>query len=310
MTAPLPAVAFDDVSRRFGATLALDGVDLAIGTGETVALLGPNGAGKTTAISIMLGLVEPGSGSARTLGLAPRDAVRSGRIGAMLQSAGLPIGATVGDLVDLARGLYPAPSPRDAILERSGLTALVKRRVDTLSGGESQRVRFAIAIAGDPDLVFLDEPTVAMDVESRRAFWGDMRRFADEGRTVLFATHYLDEADHVAGRIVVLDHGRVVADGTPAELKAGVSERTVRFSLRPGDVASDALFRGLPGVTTLDRNGGAIALTSSDADATVRALVAADVAFRHLEVTGADLDAAFLALTGGDAVAGSGRRAA
>ena len=300
-TTPPPAdtaaVAFDGVSRRFGDTLALDDVALGIASGETVALLGPNGAGKTTAIGIMLGLLEPSSGRARTLGLDPRDAVRSGRVGAMLQSAGLPPGARVGQLVDLARGLYPNPSPRAAILERAGLADLVNRRAETLSGGEAQRVRFAFAIAGDPDLVFLDEPTVAMDVESRRAFWDDMRRFAAEGRTVLFATHYLDEADHVADRILVLDRGRIVGDGSPAALKATVTERTVRFSLGEGDPSGDVALRALPGVIGLDRHGTSLTLLSADADETVRGLVSTGVAFRHLEVAGADLDAAFLALT-------------
>ncbi|HEY4190015.1 MAG TPA: ABC transporter ATP-binding protein [Candidatus Limnocylindrales bacterium] len=295
-TARPTAVAFDGVTRRFGETTALDDVALDIAAGETVALLGPNGAGKTTAIGIMLGLIEPSAGHARTLGLTPHDAVRSGRVGAMLQSAGLPPGARVGELIDLARGLYPHPSPRDAILERAGLTDLVGRRAETLSGGEAQRVRFAFAIAGDPDLVFLDEPTVAMDVESRRAFWDDMRRFAAEGRTVLFATHYLDEADHIADRIVVLDRGRIVGDGSPSALKATVTERTVRFSLA-GDPSGDDALRALPGVVGLDRHGDSMALLSRDADETVRGLVAAGVAFRHLEVAGADLDAAFLALT-------------
>ena len=305
-TSPVPfqprptAVDFDGVSRRFGDTRALDDVSVAIEAGETVALLGPNGAGKTTAIGIMLGLLEPSSGRAATLGMAPHDAVRSGRVGAMLQSAGLPPGARVGELVDLARALYPAPSPRDAVLERAGLTALVNRRAETLSGGEAQRVRFAFAVAGDPDLVFLDEPTVAMDVEARRAFWEDMRRFAAEGRTVLFATHYLDEADHIADRIVVLDHGRIVGDGSPAELKATVTERVVRFALPTADAAGDAVLAGLPGVLRVERHGASLSLPTTDADATVRGLVAADVAFRHLEVAGADLDAAFLALTSGE----------
>ncbi len=307
--APTPAaaaaVAFDGVSRRFGDTIALDDVALGIARGETVALLGPNGAGKTTAIGIMLGLLEPSAGQARTLGLAPVDAVRSGRVGAMLQSAGLPPGARVGELVDLARALYPAPSPRDAILERSGLTELVNRRSETLSGGEAQRVRFAFAIAGDPDLLFLDEPTVAMDVESRRAFWNDMRRFAAEGRTVLFATHYLDEADQVADRIVVLDRGRIVGDGSPTTLKATVTERTVRFGLPDGDASRDATLGALPGVIGLDRHGATMTLLSRDADETVRGLVGAGIPFRHLEVTGADLDAAFLALTSGQAPARS-----
>jgi ABC-2 type transport system ATP-binding protein len=307
-TASLPAPAarpsaidLIGVSRRFGDTNALDGVDLHIGIGETVALLGPNGAGKSTAISIMLGLLAPSAGEARTLGLAPHDAVRSGRVGAMLQSASLPAGARVGELVDLARGLYPSPAPRSAILERSGLTGLAGRRADTLSGGETQRVRFALSIAGDPDLVFLDEPTVAMDVEARRAFWVDMRRAASEGRTVLFATHYLDEADSIADRIIVLDHGRVVAAGSPAELKAGVAERTVRFAWT-GDGAitgGDAVLRALPGVAAVERRGETIVLTCHDADAAVRGLVASRIDFRHLEVTGADLDTVFLALTNG-----------
>jgi ABC-2 type transport system ATP-binding protein len=289
------AVRFTGVSRRFGEALAIDDVSLVIPLGETVALLGPNGAGKTTAISMMLGLLEPSAGVARVLGSTPADAVRSGRVGAMLQSAGLPLGARVGEIVDLARALYPGPSPRDTIVGRAGLDGLESRRVETLSGGEAQRVRFAMAIAGDPDLVFLDEPTVAMDVESRRDFWADMRRFAAEGRTVLFATHYLDEADQVADRIVVLDRGRVVADGSPARLKAGVTERTVRFA---GDPASVPLLGRLPGVTSVEVHGDTVALATSDADETVRALVRGGHPFHHLEVAGAALDDVFLALTG------------
>jgi ABC-2 type transport system ATP-binding protein len=294
------AVAFDGITRRFGATTALDAVDLRIGVGETVALLGPNGAGKSTAIAIMLGLLPPTEGRAQTLGLTPQEAVRSGRVGAMLQSATLPAGARVGELVDLARALYPSPAPRDTILARAGLAALAGRRADTLSGGETQRVRFALAIAGDPDLVFLDEPTVAMDVEARRAFWVDMRQAASEGRTVLFATHYLEEADSVADRIIVLDHGRVVAAGSPSELKAGIAERTVRFAWS-GDGTDDGVLRALPGVVALDRRGETVSLTCGDADAAVRALVGTGIDFRHLEVAGADLDTVFLALTGGAA---------
>ena len=291
------AVRFEGVTRTFGPTTALVGVDLEIRTGETVALLGPNGAGKSTAIAIMLGLLEPSSGRARTLTLDPGDAVRSGRVGAMLQTAALPAGALVGELIDLVRGLYRSPLPRGAVLERAGIAGLAGRRADTLSGGEAQRVRFALAVAGDPDLVFLDEPTVAMDVESRRAFWADIHRAAGEGRTVLFATHYLDEADQVADRIVVLEQGRVVANGSPASLKASVAHRSVRFTLLDPD--DDGRFAVLPGVTTVDRRGNVISLASLDADATVRALVSAGVPFRNLEVAGADLETAFLALTGG-----------
>ncbi len=305
-TARATAIAFDGVSRRFGDTLALDDVALGIARGETVALLGPNGAGKTTAIGIMLGLLEPSAGRARTLGLAPRDAVRSGRVGAMLQSAGLPPGARVGELVDLARGLYPNPSPRAAILERAGLGDLVNRRAETLSGGEAQRVRFAFAIAGDPDLVFLDEPTVAMDVESRRAFWEDMRRVRARG-------------PHGAVRDPLPRRGRPRRGPDPRPRPR--PRRGRRLAGRPqghghgADGARspcptpgprrDAELRALPGVIGLDRHGTSMSLLSRDADETVRALVASGVAFRHLEVAGADLDAAFLALT-----SDGGRRAA
>ena len=284
------AVELDGTTRRFGGTLALDDCRLVIEPGETVALLGRNGAGKSTAIGLMLGLLDPSTGRVRTLGLDPRAAVRSGRVGAMLQAGGLPFGARVGELVDLARSMAPVPLTHDAVLGRAGLVALAGRRVDTLSGGETQRVRFAMAIAGDPDLVFLDEPTVAMDVESRRAFWDDMRRSAAEGRTVLFATHYLDEADQVADRIVILDNGRVVADGSPASLKASVRERTVRFVLEGASVVEPRL-TGLPGVESMTRHGDTIALTTRDADQTVRTLVASQIAFRDLEVVGADMDA-------------------
>ena len=292
----IQAVDFDGVSRRFGATLALDGVRFQAGVGETIALLGPNGAGKSTAIGVMLGLLEPSDGTVRVLSQSPRAAVRSGRVGAMLQTATLPVGARVVELVELARGLYPNPLPRDAVLDRAGLADLAGRRADTLSGGEMQRVRFALAIAGDPDVIFLDEPTVAMDVESRRAFWADMRRYAADGRTVLFATHYLDEADQVADRIVVLDHGRIAADGSPSALKGSVAERTVRF-VWPVAGSDDTVLLALPGVTAADRHGEVVSLQSTDSDATIRAIVDADIAFRQLEVAGATLDTAFLALT-------------
>jgi ABC-2 type transport system ATP-binding protein len=291
---PAPGVDFDAVTRRFGATLALDAVSLDIPAGQTVALLGPNGAGKSTAINLMLGLLEPSSGTVRTLGLAPRAAVATGRVGSMLQSAGLPAGALVGELVEFVRALYPRPLSRSAVLDRSGLGALANRRVESLSGGEGQRVRFALAIAGDPQLVFLDEPTVAMDVESRRAFWDDMRRSAAEGRSVLFATHYLEEADQVADRIIVLDHGRVVADGTGSSIKAGVAERTVRFSLADADAAG---LEQLAGVTSVQIRGEEVTIVSRDADATVRSLATSEVPFRHLEVAAADLETAFLQLT-------------
>jgi len=291
---PYAAVRFADVTRRFGDVTAIDGIDLDIRPGETVALLGPNGAGKSTAISMMLGLLRPTSGTVTTLALHPADAVASGRIGSMLQTSGLPINVHVGELVDFARRLYPHPLPKAAIVERAGLAGLLDRTTDGLSGGEAQRLRFAFAIAGDPDLVFLDEPTVAMDVEMRRAFWADMRRSADEGRTILFATHYLEEADQVADRVVVLDHGRIAADGTSRAIRARVTEKSVTFDLVDPD---PAVLGDLPGVTGTVIHDGAVRLTTSDADATVRALYAAGLPIRNLEVVGADLEDAFIALT-------------
>jgi ABC-2 type transport system ATP-binding protein len=295
------AVAFAGVTRLYGSTVALDGVDLRVAAGETVALLGPNGAGKSTAIGLMLGLLQPTSGTVEVLGHAPSVAVRGGRIGAMLQESGLPILTRVDELVDMIRGLSPHPMNRSEVLRRAGLTALADRRTETLSGDELQRLRFALAIANDPDLLFLDEPTVAMDVESRRSFWDDMQRFAAEGRTILFATHYLEEADQVADRIVVLDHGRIVADGTGAEIKSANRGRQVRFQLADAD--ADRL-AALPGVTAVRLSGAAVILETTDPDATARALLRSDLDAHDVEISGPDLEDAFLALTA------SGRQAA
>ena len=291
------AVRFGAVTRHFGETVALDAVDLRIGAGETVALLGPNGAGKSTAIGLMLGLIDPTAGRVEVLGQAPRAAVRGGRIGAMLQESGLPIFARVGEMVELVRSLSPHPMPTAEVLRRAGLTSLAGRRTESLSGGEAQRVRFALAIAGDPELLFLDEPTVAMDVETRRAFWVDMRTFAAEGRTILFATHYLEEADQVADRIVVLDHGRIVADGTAAAIKRGAVARTLKFRLAAAD---QVLLAALPGVQSVDIAGDRVALQTADPDATARALLRTDLEVRDLELGGPDLEDAFLAITGGE----------
>ncbi|HEX5467015.1 MAG TPA: ABC transporter ATP-binding protein [Candidatus Limnocylindrales bacterium] len=297
-TKPTMAVSFTGVTKRYGAVTALSDLELQLGAGSTVALLGPNGAGKSTAIGLMLGLLHPDAGTVTVLGQSPASAVSAGRVGGMLQESGLPVGVTVAELVDFVRSLYPHPLSRADVLAQAGLADLAARQVERLSGGETQRVRFALAVAGDPDLVFLDEPTVAMDVETRQAFWRDIRGFAAAGRTVLFATHYLEEADQVADRIVVLDHGRTVADGTPSALKAMAAGRVVRFTLPSADSAAQrAALRALPGVTEVAIHGDDVTLRSADADATVRAAFAADLPLRDLEVTGLDLEAAFLALT-------------
>jgi len=292
-----PALRFSGVVHRYRSILALDHLDLEVARGETLALLGPNGAGKSTAISILLGIQRPQEGEVSVLGTDPRSALASGKVGAMLQvggARGLPHGVRVGDLVAMTSSLYRHPAPVARTLARSGLTALAERQTQRLSGGQAQRVRFALAIAGDPELVFLDEPTVAMDVEGRRRFWAMMRDFSREGRTVVFATHHLDEVDAVADRIVVMRKGAVVANGAASTIKAAVPTRRVRFTSAGVDPAR---LRDLDGVNAACVRGSQVVLDSLDADATIRALVATGVAFTDIEVTGADLEQAFVALT-------------
>jgi ABC-2 type transport system ATP-binding protein len=304
LTRPRPvALSFRGVTHRYGPRIALDHLDLKVPQGEVLALLGPNGAGKSTTISALLGLVRPQEGHVEVLGTDPRQSVADGRVGAMLQSGsgiGLPPGVRVDEALSLVRSLYHQPAPRDQIIERADIGALLRRRTDRLSGGQAQRVRFAIAIAGDPEVVFLDEPTSAMDVESRQGFWRMMRDFGNEGRTVLFATHHLTEADEIADRVVVLNHGKVVADGPGATLKAAVATRRLRFVT---DSPCRATLSELEGVTEVDVCGTGVSIDSLDADATIRDLVGRRVPFRDLEVTGAGLEQAFVALTacGGEA---------
>lgn len=292
-----PALRFDDVVRRYGAHVALDHLSLQVARGETVALLGPNGAGKSTTISLLLGLLRPHAGSVQVLGTSPRHAVAQGRVGAMLQTgsgSGLPPGVRVDRALQLVRRLYHHPASFDVTVERAGIGELLGRQTHRLSGGQAQRVRFAVAIAGDPELVFLDEPTAAMDVESRRSFWRMMREFGRQGRTIVFATHHLQEADQIADRVIVINHGRVVANGPGATLKAAVAARQVRFVTERPD---EALLDRLEGVTDVAVQGRGVTLNSLDADATIRALVRRGVAFCDLEVTGAGLEEAFVALT-------------
>ena len=294
MTNDTIAARFDGVVKTFGAVRAVDGLDLTITAGETVALLGPNGAGKSTSIGMLLGLFPPDRGEISLFGTDVATAVRAGRIGAMLQEAKLPRNARVGELIDFVRAIYPDPVPRADVLATAGLTDLADRPVDRLSGGQSQRVRFALAFAGGPDLLVLDEPTAALDVEARRDFWTAMRGYADRGHTVLFSTHYLEEADANADRIVVIGDGRLRANGTPEQIKRTVTGRTVAIDL---DGRGAAGLETLPGVVSVTVRGDRARLRSSDADATVVALVRERGGVTNLEVTGADLEEAFLALT-------------
>jgi ABC-2 type transport system ATP-binding protein len=285
--------------KSFGPVRAVDGVDLDIVAGETVALLGPNGAGKSTTIDILLGLTRPDAGRVSVFGRDPQAAAQAGMVGAMLQSGGLLSEVSVGELVGLAASLYPRPMPVGEALERAGVAALARRRTNGLSGGEKQRVRFALALVPDPDLLVLDEPTVAMDVTTRRAFWASMRDLTASGRTILFATHYLEEADQFAGRVVLMAHGRVVADGPASAVKAIVGGRTIRATLPAATSTSElrATLAGLPGVSAVDITGDTVTLRSTDSDAALRALLAGWPAARDIEVAGADLEDAFVALT-------------
>lgn len=288
------AVRFEQVVVRYGDIVALDHATFRLRPGETVAMLGPNGAGKSTAVDVLLGLRTPAAGKVRVLGGPPARAVAAGRVGAMLQHAGLPAGAGVAEIVELARALYRNGRSRDELLAMAGLAGLARRRVEKLSGGQAQRVRFALALAGRPDLLFLDEATVALDVEARREFWRIVREVTAEGATVLFTTHDLHEADAYADRIVVLHRGRVIADGAPSTVKAGITDRTVRCTL---DAPDPVALGALPGVLEVSVRGREVVLRTKDADATMRSLYATVPTVQDLQVTGADLEEALLALT-------------
>ena len=283
---------FHAVSKRFGDTLALGALDLALAPGVT-ALLGPNGAGKTTAVRLLLGLGAPTSGTVTVLGGDPRRPATRARIGAMLQVAKVPETLRVREHVELFRRYYPRPLAVGAVVEAAGLAGLEHRLFGTLSGGERQRVLFALALCGDPDLLVLDEPTVGLDVEARRALWDGVRRLGDAGRAVLLTTHHLDEADALARRIVVLARGAVVADGTPAEVKARVAGRQVRCRTR----VPLAEVVALPHVVRARRDGDVTEIATGAAEDVVRALLARDPALADLEVRGAGLEEAFLAVT-------------
>ncbi|MET8263586.1 ABC transporter ATP-binding protein [Micromonospora arida] len=293
MTSTHPAVELDGLTKSFGAVTAVDGLSLRVQPGEVVAFLGPNGAGKTTTIDMLLGLSRPDKGTVRVLGGTPDDAVARGRVAAVLQTGGLLKDLTVGETVRMTAHFYRHTRPAAEVLERAGITDIADRVVGRCSGGQQQRLRFALALLPDPDLMVLDEPTTGMDVEGRRDFWQALRRDARRGRTVIFATHYLDEADAYADRIVLVRQGRIVADGTTAEIKNLAAGRTVRATL-PG--ADQAALAALPGVDAVEVRGDSVLVRTGDSDAIARHLLTRTAA-RDVEITSRNLEDAFLALT-------------
>ena len=294
--AAAPAVEASGLRKSFGKVRAVDGVDLHIRPGEIVAFLGPNGAGKTTTIDMLLGLATPDSGDIRIYGSTPRAAIARGQVSAVMQTGGLLKDLTVRETVRLTASLFADSRPVDEVLERAGILEIADRLVEKCSGGQQQRLRFAMALLSDPGLLILDEPTTGMDVEGRRDFWSAIRSDAARGRTVIFATHYLDEADAYADRIIMIRRGRIVADGTAAEIKALAAGRTVRATVADLDQAAVA---AVDGVDSVALRGGQLTVRTRNSDAVARYLLTRTDAV-DLEITSHNLEDAFLALTSDD----------
>ncbi len=278
-----------------GPIRAVRGIDVAISAGETVALLGPNGAGKSTTIDMLVGLLTPDEGSVSVFGYDPAEAVARGTVGGMLQTGQLIRDLSARELVAMMASLYPAPLDVEETLALAGVSEIAAQRTNKLSGGQTQRVRLAVALVSDAELLVLDEPTVALDVEGRQAFWTTMRAYAARGKTIVFATHYLEEADAYADRAVLIAHGAIVADGPTTEIRAMVGTRTIRATLPAVDVEQ---LMTLPGVNSAERRGEAVVMHCADSDAAIRALLAAYPDVRDIEIAAAGLEQAFLALTG------------
>lgn len=291
----LPELAIDieAVSKSYGEVHAVDGLTVRVERGQAIGLLGPNGAGKSTSLDMLLGLVRPDEGRIRLFGRRPADAIRAGQVGAMLQTGGLMPEVTVRDVIRLVHRLARHPLPFPEIVRQADIEDILGHRVDKLSGGQRQRIRFALAIVEDPELIVLDEPTAGMDVAARHRFWETMRAQAASGRTMLFATHYMEEADSAADRVLVMHQGRLLADSTPAELKARTGLRRMSFSCE----AAEETLQALPGVVDVQARHGSVVLHSDDSDATVDALVRRELRPRDLEITGLGLEQAYLSLT-------------
>ena len=292
-----PVVSFENVRKTYGKVRAVDGLTMELRPGETVAFLGPNGAGKSTSLDMLLNLRKPDHGRIAMFGSDPYHAIKNGRVGAMLQSGGLMPEITVRDLIALVTSFHPRPEPVEQTMRRAGITAIAGQRVDKLSGGQTQRVRFALAIVGNCHLIVLDEPTTAMDVETRRTFWDNMKAEVAEGKTLLFATHYLEEADQAADRIIVINRGRLLADGTPSEIKSRAGAKRISFHL---DRIDEPFLLGLPALVNVEVRHDLVQLQSSDSDRTLYALLDAGYRPREIEVSSLGLEQAFLAITAED----------
>ena len=288
-----PAAQLVDATKRYGSVEALKGISFEIELGDVVAMLGPNGAGKTTAISLLLGLRKPTSGKALLFGVDPTNLLARSRVGVMLQESGVPGMLKVSEIVDLFRSYYPNPLPRERAVAMAGLEEKANSLVKELSGGQRQRLYFALAVCGNPDVLFLDEPTVGMDVEGRRSFIERIAEFAKMGRTVVLTTHYLEEADQLAKRVIVIDRGVVIADAPPAEIKSKVAGRRVRFVAAGLDEKD---LEGLP-VSAATVKDHSVQLLTNQPEAVLRELFRRGVDMTELEVSGADLEDAFIALT-------------
>jgi len=282
-----------NVTKHYGNQIALDQLSLDLQRGEIVALLGPNGAGKTTAVRLMLGLIAPTSGTVHVLGGDPWMHQVRANIGAMLQVARMPETLRVREYIDLFRSYYPRPLSYTQSLGLGRLEEIKDRLFGDLSGGQKQRVLFALAACGDPELLFLDEPTVGMDIEARRTLWEQIRSLAQRGKTVLLTTHYLEEADSLAHRVIVLNGGKIIAQGTPETIKRQVSGSKIRCITR----LDEASLRAIPGVVDVTRDRDAVLIATAEADSVVQALFQKDPSLKGLQVTSAGLEDAFLALT-------------
>jgi ABC-type multidrug transport system, ATPase component len=288
------AIQISNVTKVYKGKKAVNDLSLYVEKGSVVALLGPNGAGKTTTVSMILGLIQPTSGSVKLLGGDPKDRSVRDRIGAMLQDVSVIDNLTVAETIDLFRHYYKTPLPLAQLLQISGLTNERSKMASSLSGGQQRRLGFAMAAAGDPEVLFLDEPTVGMDVTSRQLFWDTVKAMAGRGRTIVLTTHYLEEADQIADRIVVINDGRLVADGTPSQIKATTIGRTITFTAGPS--VTNELLYAIAGVTDAEWNGRRVRLYSSDTDRLIAELIMRGVEMKDIEIQSGGLEEAFRSL--------------